>query len=206
MARVNLSFTQKYTAALDSKMRAQLADFANRSACAGIRNNEAAAMKARVNHHGAFSTKVPARRFITAATMNVGDVNMAAELKQAIKEAVGRPTKRDPKQRVAWAETNVGIGGHAGAVVYEETRDVRGNVFGRGEPGTQRGPQRVLFKIAQQLAQNQRTAISERAYAPGPANGNDPAHNAPRVAKHKGFDWPLVDTGEMYGAIKGWVE
>lgn len=201
MARVNLSFTQKYTAALDSKMKAQLADFANHSACAGILQNKNAAMKARVNHHGAFRTCVPARRFITAATMNVGDVAMANELKQAIREAVGRPTQRSvTKEEVAYR------GGRQGDLTQTITRDVRGNVFGRGELGEQRGPQRVLYKIAQKLAQNQRTAISERAYAPGPTNGNNPAHNSPPVAKHKGFDWPLVDTGEMYSAIKGWVE
>ena len=206
MARVNLSFTQKYTAALDSKMRAQLADFANRSACAGIHNNKEAAEKARLNHHGAFSTRVPARRFITAATMDIGDVAMATELKQAIKEAVGRPVARNPRQVVKREETVVGVGSYAKTVVYEETRDVRGNVFGRSQNGEQKGPVRVLKRIADHIAQNQRTAIAQRAFAEGPDYKGDPKHNAPRVIKQKGRDEPLVATGAMQRAIKGWVE
>ena len=206
MARVNVSFTQKYTAALDSKMRAQLADFANRSACAGIRKNEDAAKKARVNHHGAFSTHVPARRFITAATLDIGDAAMASELRATIKEAVGRPVARNPRMVLTREETVVGVGGYASTTVYEETKDVRGNVFGRGENGEQRGPVRVLKKIADKLAQNQRNAIAQRAFAPGPDYQGDPQHNSPRVVKKKGRDEPLVATGAMKGAIRGWVE
>lgn len=205
MARVNLSFTQKYTAALDSKMRAQLADFARRSACAGIRKNEAAAAKARENHHGAFSTHVPARRFITAATLNISGTNMASELKQAIREAVGRPVGRS-RQVVSREEYNVGISGLSKTLVSEEIKDVRGNVFGRAENGEQQGPVRVLKKIAEQLAQNQRVAIAARAFAEGPDYDRDPKHNQPSTIKKKGRDEPLVNTGKMVRAIKGWVE
>lgn len=205
MARVNISLTQKFRYAIDSRMKEQLAGFASHSACAGIRNNPEAAKKARVNHHGAFSTKVPARRFITAATTNLAGANFGSELRTAIKEALGTPTARNRAEVVTAVVEESGLHG-VGPTVYEETRDTRGNVFGRGEGGKQRGPQRILMKIAQSIAENQKRAIEERIFEDGPDNGNNPEHNADSVIKRKGFDKPLVKNGNMYKSIKGWVE
>lgn len=200
MARVNLSFTKKFTAALDSKMEAAMASLASHSACAGIRNNLDAATKARVNHHGSFTKNVPARRFITAATMDINDVNLASELRETIKEALGTPVKRQMVSETIKERDKY--------YSYERTvtRDVRGAAFGRSDTGEQRGPTRVLMKIAQKLAENEKKAIAERSYEHVDGYESDIVHNAPRTAKAKGFDWPLVDTGKMYSSIKGWVE
>lgn len=202
MARVNISLTRKYTAALDAKMRAQLEVFASKSACAGIKGNADAAKKARVNHHGAMSTRVPARRFITAATQNLGKADFSAELRAAIKEVIQMPTLRSiTHETVAFRSAT-----RRGEQETTITRDIRGNVFGRPELGRQRGPTRVLARIAKQLAENQRQAIDGQVFEEGPTYDGDPEHNAERVVKKKGFDKPLVDTGKMKAAIRGWVE
>lgn len=202
MARVNISLTRKFTAALDAKMRAQLEDFASKSACAGIKNNPSAAKKARVNHHGAMSTKVPARRFITASTMNLAGADFASELRETIKDVIQQPTARTQIKHTVTRAVRTRTGEQTDTI----TQDVRGNVFGRPELGRQRGPTRVLQRIANTLAENQKKAIAGRVYENGPTYGNDPRHNVPVVAKKKGFDWPLVDSGEMLSSIKGWVE
>lgn len=203
MARVNLSLSKKFTAALDERMRTQLADFASHSACAGIRNDYDSASKARENHHGSFSKNVPARRFITTSTSNVKGLDLGGELKSAIKEALGTAKEAGTETKnVVWK----GEGLRGTDLIAPEKVYSRGALFGQSSTGEQRGPIRVLRKIAQQIAENQKMIITERAYESTVAGGEDPVHNAPRVAKAKGFDWPLVDSGKMFKAIKGWVE
>lgn len=196
MATVNLSLTRRITGVLDSYMHAQLASLASTSACAGIRNNESAAKKARVNHHGAPATRVPARRFINAATMSLDGLDLAAELKKTIQEQIKGPVGRSQeKYSITRAQATR---------TYVIQR--RGSVFGERADGTRHGPAMVMRKIADKLAENQKLAISEHKFAPGPTNGGDPASNAASVVKRKGSNAPLIDSGDMYKSIKGWIE
>jgi len=195
--RFNISFNRKFEAVMNDKLISAVEALASVSACAGIRKNSNAAKKARVNHHGAFSTKVPARRFVYDATRNVGDVNFSAALRKIIVDQIQAP--------VAGYNKRVGKTDY---VYGDRTRiHARAKPFGAGgEYGIQKTPGRIMNRIANQMAVNQRNAIKQRAYSGAASNGNDPTHNAPSVAKRKGFDWPMVDTGETYSAIESWTE
>lgn len=73
---------QKLTVRLTDQIKNQLAAFASMEACAGIRGNQSAVYKARVNHYGGISSwgfPLPVRRFIDRAYASL-HVNQAAHL------------------------------------------------------------------------------------------------------------------------------
>lgn len=203
MARYNVSFARKVSREINDNIEEAINSLGLVSACAGIRDNPSAAFKARVNHHGAPATRVPARRFVYDATRNIGDHKFGSEIREIIKDALRNPqirTRRTYKTRTSQGEE---------ITVSEDTR--RDKPFGSADysrPGTlvQRTPQRIMNRIAQQMAANQRKAIRARAYSGVDSNGNDPAINQPRVVQRKGFNWPMVDSGETLAAIEGWTE
>lgn len=203
MVRYNISFTRKLTAEINVTVASALYSLQDVSACAGIRNNRDAAFKARVNHHGAPMTNVPARRFVYDATRNIGDQKFGSEIAAIIKDALRTPEVR--RQTTTHYKDRIGT-------LQTRTEDPRRDKpFGSFDPSNrnsmlQRTPNRIMTRIAKQMAANQRKAIAERAYISAANNGNDPAHNTPRVAKHKGFDWPLVDSGAMLNSVEAWTE
>lgn len=202
MARYNVSFTRKFTAVINSEVAQAIYSLGRMSACAGIKGNPEAAKKARYNHHGAPATHVPARRFVYDATRNIDGHNFGTEISRIIKQQI-----RSPKPAMYSFDPNAyaGRSEFSGEIEYGKRTHTAAAPFGERD-GEQRTPRRILGRIANQMAANQRNAIKERAYSDGASNGNDPHHNTPRVAKHKGFDWPMVDTGETLSAIQGWVE
>lgn len=191
MAKYNVGFNRKLTAAMNDKMIAAWEQLGAMKACAGIRNNPEAARLARMNHHGAPSTKVPARPFINS-TSNLEGANFGTNIRKVIKDAL-----RTPKIRSSAKGVNMRRDRPFGSVdLGDETRT---SII-------QRTPNRIMNKIAQTIAQNQRNAILGRKFGPGPVNGNNPKRNADSVIYRKGKDSPLIDSGDMLNSIEGWVE
>lgn len=203
MVRYNISFVRKVSGEINDNLETAISSLGLVSACAGIKGNRNAAFKARVNHHGAPATHVPARRFVYDATRNIGDHKFSSAIREIIKDALRTPqirTRRTYKTRTRQGEE---------LTISEDTR--RDKAFGSADysrPGTlvQRTPQRIMNRIAQQMAENQRKAIRARAYSGVNNNGNNPAINQPSVVHRKGFDYPMVDTGETLAALEAWTE
>lgn len=170
----------------------EIAEINKLSACAGIRGKPKQARKARGNHYGEFETRdgavyaVPVRRFIWAATHNMNNNfgPYAEEIEEILSKGI-HDTTRPQKTAEGLDES--------GEVKRENVESAIPLFAGR------RGPLGLMEKIAKQMEINQFNAIETK-------NIDGPRQNKPSTIKRKGFDHPLVDTGEMQMSIEGWVE
>lgn len=188
--RLNPALSQKILRRVDGEVLAALKRLENRGACAGISKNPAAARKARINHHGSFSKKVPARPFINAGL----HANIGTDYIQKMRDLIAELLSNDQDVARSWYTQKFFEGTSR---EYAEKMPIRGKPFGAGVHGYD-----ILYEIAQTLADAQRDAILSRRFVP----------NSPRTIKKKKakqrpiVDMPLVDTGRMLSSIKGWVE
>jgi hypothetical protein len=188
------SFSRKMVIAANRQLGRELAEFAGLCACAGIQNAPKQARKARGNHYGEFMTEdgstyyVPPRKYIWAATRNIGGAGYGEEIKRIIVKGINdNPTPHTQKTITEWDKDaggykQVAVGAKHGTPVFAGRNGYRG----------------LLAKIAKQMEINQFNAIEE-------VNIIGKKHNAEITKKIKGFDHPLVNTGEMQMAITSWV-
>ena len=187
---VRRSFGKKLEIAANSQLGRELAEFSQFCACAGIHNAPEQARKARINHYGVPSRKIPARQYIWAATHN----HPASAYGNSIKDLIARGIHNNPSPHTQVTE-----------VVYEWGVIRKGTQYvkGTGKHGTpvfagRKGYEGLLEKIAKQMEINQYNAISE-------LNIDGKTTNAKSTVRIKGFDHPLEWTGAMENAIKSWV-
>lgn len=204
MARYNPSLVHKVVGEVTPAVEAAIMKITSISACAGIKDNPDAAFRARVNHHGAPATHVPARRFVYDATLNIGDIKFGAEIRRVIKEQL-----RDPKAAVNSFDPNAysGRGEFSGVTEYGKRVHERAQPFGEvGGDHVQHSARQIMQRLANQMLANQKRAVAARAYKSHANNGNNPAINQPSVVHRKGFDYPMVDTGVTLSALEAWTE
>lgn len=165
----------------------ELKRFASYCACAGIKDDEANAMKARINHHGSISNNIPSRRFISASTRNLNFRPYGDEIAELVEKGIHEnPTPHTQEYKLEYVN---GI-----------TKQVAGKAtHGRPVFAGRKGGYGLLEKIAKQMEVNQFNAISSLNFA-------GKKHNQPSTIRIKGFDHPLEWTGEMEFAITSWVE
>lgn len=198
MVTLHPNFRQTIKTHIDQRVRAAYDEMRGLSACAGIWNNENAAFKARVNHHGSPSRMVPARRFLSAAIEDTELTAFNQELKEVLHELIQEAHPRSLVGTTAHKTVN-SIGDEITTFV-----DVVEHTTPFGQKGM--GPSRLMRKIAEKMAQNQMRSLTGHDFPAGATNGNDPAHNTPRVAKSKGKDFPLYKSGELISKIQAWIE
>lgn len=186
--RADSSFSKKIEMVVSKQLENEIAVFANLSACAGIRDDEENAMKARINHYGSKSNSIPARRFVWAATRNISFRPYGDE----IAEIIAKGIHDNPSPHTQKTLAPLTSGGRQ-EVVKGSAKHGRPVFAGR------RGGLGVLEKIAKQMEINQFNAISALNFV-GPKN------NKPSTIRIKGFDHPLEWTGEMEFALESWVE
>lgn len=198
MVQLHPNFRKTITTHMDQRVRAAYDEMRGLAACAGIRNNDNAAHKVRVNHHGSFSKCVPARRFIDAAIEDTELYPFNEELKEVIRGLIQAAKPRSVVASTAHKTINDWLD------VETTYVDVVEHTSPFGQKGM--GPRRLMAKIAKQMLDNQIRSLQLHSFPAGENYGNDPAHNTPRVAKKKGFDFPMVRTGEVVRALDSWVE
>lgn len=200
MVQLHPNFRKTITTHMDQRVRAAYDEMRGLAACAGIRNNDNAAHKVRVNHHGSFSKCVPARRFIDAAIEDTELYPFNEELREVIRSLIQAADPRQISGRT-WEMRRTKLGAAQEAVEIQKTEH---HTSPFGQKGM--GPRRLMNKIAKQMLDNQIRSLQLHSFPAGEDYGNDPAHNTPRVAKKKGFDFPMVRTGEVVRALDSWVE
>lgn len=191
--KLNASLDKKFTGIFSEQVVSELESFCSHEACAGIRGDTDSAYKARTNHYG--TEKIPARRFINAATHNVLDGNYGSELKKVIKEGIVRKKRAGYDFSPHEQET---IKGEFGEKYPETAKRVKSIYQERSG-----GHAELFEKIANKMKENLREAIlavnievdDSRAY-----------HNAPATIRKKHMDHPLVETGKMIASIQSWEE
>ena len=198
MVTLHPNFRQTIKTHIDQRVRAAYAEMRGLSACAGVWNNENAAHKARVNHHGSVTMRVPARRFVDAAIEDTELTAFNQELREVIRSLI----------KEAQPRSLVGTTAHKTVTSYGAVKTTFVDTVEHTTPFGKKGmgPSRLMRKIAEKMAQNQIRAIVGHDFPAGPKNGNDPAHNTPRVAKSKGFNYPLYKTGELAHNVQAWIE
>lgn len=191
--RASSSFTRKLDGVWSKQLDTQIKQFENVFACAGIRNNHDAAMKARGNHYGEYYIdeetgavkSIPTRRFVWAATHNMNVGNYA----ELIKKVMVRYIHDHPMPRTQ-TTTSVAVRKTEEGYEYKQ----KASNIKKGVPLATEG----FFKhLTQQMAANQRDAILN-------LNFEGKKQNARLTIRRKGFDHPLIDTGKMLEAIQGW--
>lgn len=187
---VRRSFGKKLEMSASAQLGRELAEFSQLCACAGLRNSPAQVRKARINHYGVPSRKIPARQYVWAATHN----HPASGYGNAIKDIILRGIHDNPTPHTQVTEA-----------VYEWGLVRTGSkvVAGTAKHGTpvfagRNGYEGLLAKIAKQMEINQYNAISE-------LNIDGKTENAKSTIRKKGFDHPLEWTGAMENAITSWV-
>ena len=176
----------------------ELSAFAGLAACAGIKGKWKQARKARGNHHGEFiidsegqTRQIPVRQFIWAATRDRRATPYSAEIEDVIMRGIhDNPAPHTQKMSMINA---AGIYKDHGAVVPKSGKHGTPIFAGR------KGAYGLMEKIAKQMEVNQFNAIETR-------NIIGKEHNANSTVRRKGFDHPLVWSGDMQMAIESWVE
>lgn len=177
------AFVHKIEGAFDKNIEAQYAALENYSACAGIKDDEENAYKARVNHFGVQDKYIPARPFVDAP-FRLSEKGQhwsgkyAAIVEESIKKTLTPVLKH--KEYILTPE--------GGDIKY-----VRGKAFGTGD-----SPKNAMQKIAEAMKDAQIIVIQTHDFRK--------KHNSPKTIELKGQDYPLVDTGDMIHHIKAWVE
>lgn len=190
--RASSSFSRKLSMAANYQLGRELAEFAGLAACAGIQGAAKQARKARGNHYGEFMTVdgvtygVPVRQYVWAATRD----RVAAKYGEEIKKLIIKGINENPTP-------------HKQVTDFLPGTPVRRVVPGTAEHGRpvfagRNGYRGLLAKIAKEMEINQFNAIEE-------VNIIGDKENAESTIKRKGFDHPLVDSGDMQMAIKSWV-
>ena len=200
-------------------------------ACAGIRNNPSAARKARGNHYGEYyltesgqAVSIPKRQFIWAAIKDIEDGNVgftATEIKDLLVKKINS-NPRVQKQSLVGTK-NVGMITNAWGETSTVYKDIR-HTDKRALPVVKGGNFDGLFeKLADKMEARLKDAIlsvnivgsnkptiggTTRVYRFDSKRGSgwgDIRSNAPSTIEKKGFDHPLIETGEMLDAIEGWT-
>lgn len=193
--RTNTSFRHKIEIAATENLRKRIERLNYIAACAGIKpaeGSESAAAKARMNHYGSFTKKVPARRWVDMADVNTARISEILDVQSLIKDLIKTPTEKASRRKEP-------IQGQYG--VTFRYYDITPDVFPKGV-----GPVGAMKRVADGMLAAQRAAISFHEFRIGPTNGNDPTHNALSTIKNKGFDFPLVRSGEMVNSLSSWTE
>lgn len=185
MGRLAKAFESRMEQVLDTKIGRALAQFDGASACAGITDDPENQRKARINHYGGTIRKTQAvkRQFSHLESVQVGVIPERHFIDHAL-EDVG--SLRDFEEEVAKA-----ISGGKGRTYDGWNKTTGQTTFAEGR----RGVERVLLKIANEMANNQIQALLMVQ-----------PENADSTAKRKGFNEPLVEEGKLVGSIRHWVE
>lgn len=190
MARFQKSFSMKLEGKIDARVRHAYEALENMAACAGIKDNDTEAQKARMNHHGWVMTtkngqfQVPARRFVDVIVNRTDFAEIGEDIKNYIKNNLKAPEAREWD----WAARRKPQGGYDYKIVDKKQTQVFGNAS--------IGAKRLMNNIAKAMRDAQVSVIGSQRLPP----------NAPSVQKRKKGNKPLLDTGDMRSAITHWVE
>jgi len=210
---LSVRLTQTIQKEIDSRIVAQLERMQEHSACAGIpstpgprsrKSNASAAQKARINHHG--DMKTPARRFVFAPVGGWGEDVVPPEYYRELRKIIAESFSGGSKERsttqirsvytgqgtFAEQKSRLHVGGTAFGVRDEETGYIVKKLTGH----------QILQKIADKMAESQIDYIKWRYMTP---NAAVTVSNKKRKEVTPP-DLPLFESGELIGAIKGWVE
>lgn len=185
MGRLAKAFESRVTMVLTEKVGRALAQFEKGSACAGITNDPENQRKARINHYGGTIRKTQAvqRQFSHLESVQVGIIPERHFIDHALEDVTGT---RDFEEAVAAAMSGS----------KERTYEGWNKTTGQASfAGGRRGPERVLLRIANEMANNQIQALLMVQ-----------PKNAKSTEKHKGFNQPLINTGELVNSVRHWVE
>ena len=190
MTKVSSSFKTKFELALDSRMGKALAQMENMSACAGIRDDEINAFKARVNHYGGTITRRDTHLEKVGTTHygrpHLKAVKLNTEIRIPERHFIDVPLEKD-RWIFKWFEERVAevlSGGRIRHIAAEST-----------SIGLKGGIKRDLTEIGKKLAEAQIEALVEAQ-----------PDNAESTIKRKGFNAPLIQTYALMNSIKGWYE
>lgn len=190
MAKVSSSFKTKFEVALDSRMGKALAQMEGMCACAGIRDDEINAFKARINHYGGSWTtrdthleKIGTTRY---GRPHLKSVKQDTVIRIPERHFIDVPLEKD-RWIFRWFEERVAevlSGGRIRHIAAEST-----------SIGQKGGVKRDLAEIGKKLAEAQIEALTEAQ-----------PDNAESTIKRKGFNAPLIETYALMNSIKGWHE
>ena len=185
MGKLAKAFETKVVMTLTEKVGRKLVQFENMAACAGITNDPENQRKARINHYGGTVRKkqVVKRQFSHLESVAVGIIPERHFIDQALEDLGGLRSFED--------EVAAAMSGSKGRTYEGWNKTTGQSTFASGR----RGPERVLLKIANEMANNQIQALL--LVQP---------ENAPSTQARKGFNEPLVETGALLGSIRHWVE
>ena len=185
MGRLARAFETQVTMVLTEKIGRELVRFNNGSACAGIIGDAELQKKARINHYGGTIQKKQAvkRQFTHLESVKVGVIPERHFIDHALEDMGGL---RDFEEEVAKA-----MSGSKGRSYDGWNKTTGQTTFASGR----RAAERVLLKIANEMANNQVQAL---LLATPP--------NAESTEARKGFNQPLVHTGELVSGIRHWTE
>ena len=185
MGRLARAFESRVTMVLTERIGRELARFEKGSACAGIIGDKELQKKARINHYGGTIRKKRAvkRQFTHLESADVGIIPERHFIDHALEDVGGL---RDFEEQVAAALSGSKERTYAG---WNKTTGQASFAAGR------RGAERVLLKIANEMANNQIQALL--LVAPP---------NAKSTEVRKGFNQPLIRTGELVSGIRHWTE
>ena len=192
MVTIRGDLTEDLSRFFYDSIQGPLDEFCAGYACAGIRDNPSAAQKARGNHYGeyyvndkGYTVPIPARQFIWAALREIedGDMRFTAD---EVKDILVKTINQNPRvQKQEWSSRG------NGNLYRETTQRALSPLKGGNFDG-------VFKKLADKMQQRLVNAVMS-------VNIIGPDQNAPSTIAKKGFDHPLVETGEMVESIEGWT-
>lgn len=200
MGKIARAFESKMTAVLTEKIGRDLMRFQSGAACAGVIGNSDLQFKARVNHFGGSFDKERVSLQETGQIRHGRPVIRSVKTKfvqtipqrHFVEYAIPQDSEliRQFEKEVA----TILSGGTERVVESTEGGGAHTSHQANFAAG-RRGPYRTLLAIAKEMKKNQ----VDRIWTVTPPN-------APATIARKGFDQPLVETGELVGGIKHWVE
>lgn len=157
-------------------------ELSNISACAGLFDVPYELYyKGAVNYYGSQSEHIPARRWLDAGTgVNQRISQGRYEYLRVFRDIIEKHLS-DPRQQAA-------VGKKVEGRILNLTPALSGTY--------RSGPKHIMRDIAEALASNMRDYITAGRWI----------SNAPSTIAAKGFDWPLIWTGELLYNIKAVVE
>lgn len=200
MGKIAKAFESQMTAILTEKIGRDLMRFQGGSACAGVVGNSDLQFKARINHYGGSFDKE------TVSLKETGQIRHGRPVIRSVKTKYVQtipqrhfveyaiPQDSELFRNFEHEVATILSGGTERVVEAEDGGGAHTSHQANFASG-RRGPYRTLLAIAKEMKRNQ----VERIWTVGPPN-------APRTIQRKGFDQPLVETGELVNGIKHWVE